>query len=410
MGTRRDACVLAEIVPVVDARRTCLFVALLGAVVALAVPAALGQSASDRKAEVDRKISGLREEIAAARAKEGTLTSEIQGATQRIEALGGDIGALSALIEELEVELSAHRERLDQLQSRIAIQTREIEHLKEQYAIAMRHLEERLIKLYQNEETDSFAILLQVQSLSDVVDQLEYFETIGRQDQALTTELSGLRDEMRVAREETRLTKVEVAKETDALERKTAEQVAAKATLVAQQNALAAARANQQSVLASVRSTRANAQEDLDDLQAESAALAEQIRGSSGGSSGDGSSSSGFIWPVNGVVTSGFGWRWGRMHEGIDIAAPTGTPIRAAAAGTVIYAGYMGGYGNLVIIDHGNGLSTAYAHQSAIYVGGGSVSQGTVIGAVGSTGNSTGPHLHFEVRVNGSAVDPMGYL
>jgi murein DD-endopeptidase MepM/ murein hydrolase activator NlpD len=410
VGTRRDACVLAEIVPVVDARRTCLLVALLGAIVVLAVPSALGQSASDRKAEVDRRISGLREEIAAARAKEGTLTSEIQAATQRIEALGGDIGALSALIEQLEGELAAHRARLDELQSRIAIQTREIEYLKEQYRVAMRYLEERLIELYQNEETDSFGILLQVQSLGELVDQLEYFETIGRQDQAITSELSRLRDEMRVARERTRLIKVEVAEETDVLARKTAEQVAARTELVAQQNALAAARVNRQSVLAGVRSSRGDAQEDLDDLQAESAALAERIRSSSGGSSGDGSSSSGFIWPVNGVLTSGFGWRWGRMHEGIDIAAPTGTPIRAAAAGAVIYAGYMGGYGNIVIIDHGSGLSTAYAHQSAIYVGGGSVSQGTVIGAVGSTGNSTGPHLHFEVRVNGSAVDPMGYL
>jgi murein DD-endopeptidase MepM/ murein hydrolase activator NlpD len=410
VGTRRDACVLAEIVPVLDARRTCLLVALLGAIVALAVPAALGQSAYDQKAEVDRKISGLREEIAAARAQEGTLTSEIQAATQRIEALGGDIGALSALIDELEVELSALRARLDELRGRIAIQTREIEHLKEQYAIAMRHLEERLIELYQNEETDAFGILLQVQSLGDIVDQLEYFETIGRQDQALTTQLARLRDEMRITRERTRLTKVEVQEETDALAQKTAEQVAARAELVAQQEALAAARANRQSVLAGVRSSRADAQESLDDLQAESAALAAQIRESSGGSTGGGSSSSGFIWPVNGVVTSGFGWRWGRMHEGIDIVAPTGTSIRAAAAGTVIYAGYMGGYGNIVIIDHGDGLSTAYAHQSAIYVGSGSVSQGTVIGAVGSTGNSTGPHLHFEVRVNGSAVDPMGYL
>jgi murein DD-endopeptidase MepM/ murein hydrolase activator NlpD len=410
VGTRRDACVLAEIVPVVDARRTCLLVALLGALVVLAVPSALGQSASDRKAEVDRRISGLHDEIAEARAREGTLTSEIQAATQRIEALGGDIGALSALIERLEGELSAHRVRLDQLRSRIEIQTREIDYLRQQYVIAVRHLEERLVELYQSEETDSFGILLQVESLGDLVDQLEYFETIGRQDQAITTELSGLRDEMKVAREQTRLTKVEVAKETDALARKTAEQVAARTDLVAQQNALAEARANRQSVLAGVRSSKAHAQEDLDDLQAESAALAAQIRNSSGGSSGSGSSASGFIWPVNGVVTSGFGWRWGRMHEGIDIAAPTGTPIRAAASGSIIYAGYMGGYGNLVVIDHGNGLSTAYAHQSAIYIGGGSVSQGTVIGAVGSTGNSTGPHLHFEVRVNGSAVDPMGYL
>ena len=103
--------------------------------------------------------------------------------------------------------------------------------------------------------------------------------------------------------------------------------------------------------------------------------------------------------------------RWGRMHEGIDIGCAYGTPNRAAAAGTVIYAGWLGGYGNLVVVDHGNGLSTAYAHASSILVGvGQSVSQGETVSLVGSTGNSSGPHLHFEVRVNGVAVDPLFYL
>ena len=405
----------------VDARRTSFVAALLGAFVILAVPSALGQSPGEKKAYLDRKISGLRAEIEAAKRKEGTLTSEIVAATERIEALGGDIGALSALIAELEVELAAHRSRLARLEARVEEQTEQIDHLVTQFAIAQRRLEERLVELYQNEETDAFEILLQVQSLADIVDQLEYFESIGRQDQAIAEQIQTLRDELRIAREETRLTKAEVGAETRALAQKTAEQVAARAELVAQQNALAAARANRRSVLASVQADRHEAQEDVQAMQAESARLAERIRaaaaaaassgGSDGGSSGDGSSSSGFIWPVNGVLTSGFGLRWGRMHEGIDIGAPTGTPIRAAAAGRIIYAGYnSGGYGNLTMIDHGNGLSTAYAHQSAIYVSGGSVSQGTVIGAVGSTGSSTGPHLHFEVRVNGSPVDPLGYL
>jgi len=103
--------------------------------------------------------------------------------------------------------------------------------------------------------------------------------------------------------------------------------------------------------------------------------------------------------------------RWGRMHEGIDIAATIGTPIHAAASGTVIHAGWLGGYGNLVVVDHGDGLATAYAHASAILVAvGQQVSQGDTLSLVGSTGNSTGPHLHFEVRVNGSAVDPLLYL
>ena len=99
------------------------------------------------------------------------------------------------------------------------------------------------------------------------------------------------------------------------------------------------------------------------------------------------------------------------MHEGIDIAAPIGTPIWAAAAGTVIYAGWLSGYGSLVLVDHGNGLATAYAHASAILVVlGQQVSQGETIALVGSTGHSTGPHLHFEVRINGVAVDPLLYL
>ena len=99
------------------------------------------------------------------------------------------------------------------------------------------------------------------------------------------------------------------------------------------------------------------------------------------------------------------------MHEGIDLGAAYGTPIAAAAAGTVIYAGWLGGYGNLDVIDHGGGLSTAYGHQSRISVSvGEQVAQGQIIGDVGSTGHSTGPHLHFEVRVNGQAVDPLGYL
>ena len=402
----------------VDARRIRLYVALLGGVLALGVPSALGQSVYDKQADVNRKISGLREDIEAAKAKEGVLTSEIQAAGQRIEALSGDIGALSSLIAELEADLAVLRAKLDRLQARFEQQTRDLERLKQQYRIAQAQLEERLVELYQSDETDSFGVILQVQSLGDLLDQLEYFDSIGRQDRAISRELKRLREAMKVAREKTRDTKAQVAKETDALAAKTAEQIAAKQELEVQQSALAAARSQKEGVLANVHEDREHALEDLEELEAASAALAAQIRaaqsssgggGGGGGSSGSGQSSSGFIWPVSGVVTSGFGWRWGRMHEGIDISVGCGTPIRAVASGTVIFSGWMGGYGNLVVIDHGNGLATAYAHQSAIYASGG-VGQGQTIGAVGTTGSSTGCHLHFEVRVNGGAVDPMGYL
>jgi murein DD-endopeptidase MepM/ murein hydrolase activator NlpD len=103
--------------------------------------------------------------------------------------------------------------------------------------------------------------------------------------------------------------------------------------------------------------------------------------------------------------------RWGTLHPGIDLGAPIGTPIHAAGTGTVVWCGWMSGYGNLVMIDHHNGLATAYGHQSRIAVGcNQQVTAGEVIGYVGSTGYSTGPHLHFEVRLNGTPVDPLGYL
>jgi murein DD-endopeptidase MepM/ murein hydrolase activator NlpD len=116
------------------------------------------------------------------------------------------------------------------------------------------------------------------------------------------------------------------------------------------------------------------------------------------------------IWPVNGPITSGFGPRWGSFHEGIDISAPTGTPIRAAMSGNIVIAAYTGGYGNYTCISHGGALSTCYGHQSGFARTSGSISQGSILGYVGSTGHSTGPHLHFEVRVTGQAVDPLGYL
>jgi peptidoglycan DL-endopeptidase CwlO len=123
---------------------------------------------------------------------------------------------------------------------------------------------------------------------------------------------------------------------------------------------------------------------------------------------------SGLIWPVSGPVVSPFGMRWGQMHEGIDIAVPEGTPIRAAASGTVVLQqgeAESGGYGNFTCIDHGGGLSTCYAHQSAFAVSAGqSVSQGDVIGYSGCTGHCFGPHVHFEVRVDGTPTDPLGYL
>ena len=395
-----------------DFRRLPLLALLLVLVVAFGVPSALGQSIWEQQQSLDQKISGLQSDISRSKHKEGVLTTEISSASSQISALQGDISALTAKVAALESDLAAHRARLERLKERYEQQTERYNLLRRDHRIALDRLEARLVELYETADTSELDVILQSNSLSDLIEQIDYFHTIGDADKQLADHLQLLSNQMRVARMITAATKSDVADATAVLARETERQRAARDALVVRQNALAAARSNQRSLLASVRSARQKDEEDLAQMQAASAAIAAKIRAhqSSSGSSGDGTSSSGLVWPVNGPITSGFGWRWGRMHEGIDIGVPCGTPIHAAASGTVIYSGWMDGYGNFVVIDHGNGLATAYGHQSAIYVSGGSVSQGQSIGAVGSTGNSTGCHLHFEVRVNGNPVDPLGYL
>jgi murein DD-endopeptidase MepM/ murein hydrolase activator NlpD len=404
----------AKLKSVRDPRRLPLLVLVLVLAigVAVGVPSALGQSAWEQQQSLDSKIAGLEAEISHAKHKEGVLTTDISASSSQISALQGDISALNAKVAALESDLVVHRARLEQLQAKYQEQTEDYNRLRRDHQIALSRLEARLVQLYETADTSELDVLLQSSSLTDLIEQIDYFNTIGEADKTLSDHLKFLSDRMHLARIETAATKRDVAEATAVLAKKTEEQRAARDALVVRQNVLAAARANQQSLLASVRSQRHADEEDLAQMQAASSAIAAQIRAhqDSSGSSGSGVSASGLIWPVNGPITSGFGPRWGSFHEGIDIGAPCGTPIHAAASGTVIYSGWMDGYGNFVIIDHGNGLATAYGHQSAIYVSGGSVSQGQTIGAVGSTGHSTGCHLHFEVRVNGNPVDPLGYL
>jgi murein DD-endopeptidase MepM/ murein hydrolase activator NlpD len=198
---------------------------------------------------------------------------------------------------------------------------------------------------------------------------------------------------------------------------RTSDARAARDRLAGARDTLARATALKKSALDRSRESREDYLREVEALAAQSAALAAKIQAAQQssndpGSAGSGApSSSGLIWPCDGPLVSPFGMRWGRMHEGIDIGCAYGAPNRASAAGRIIYTGWLGGYGNLVVVDHGNGLSTAYAHASSILVSVGQVvSQGQAVSLVGSTGNSSGPHLHFEVRVNGRAVDPLGYL
>jgi murein DD-endopeptidase MepM/ murein hydrolase activator NlpD len=284
--------------------------------------------------------------------------------------------------------------------------------LRRQYAEAQARLNDRLVSIYESDNPDTLAVVLSSSSFTDLLDQLDYLSQIAAQDNRIAREVQAARDEMHRTRERTKKVRHGVAVETHAIAVRTSEQRAVRDRLVSSEQSLAEARRDKNHRLASVRESKSEYLHEVDGLLAQSAALGAAIRSAqSNGATDSTPSSSGLIWPVSGPVTSGFGFRWGRMHEGIDIGAASGTPIHAAAGGTVIWAGWLGGYGNLVVIDHHNSLATAYGHQSAIATAvGASVSQGQVIGYVGSTGHSTGPHLHFEVRVNGTPVDPLGYL
>jgi murein DD-endopeptidase MepM/ murein hydrolase activator NlpD len=146
------------------------------------------------------------------------------------------------------------------------------------------------------------------------------------------------------------------------------------------------------------------------EIEASSRRVTQVLRSRTRSAPPSGGSSSGLRWPVSCPRTSGFGMRWGRMHEGIDLGCGSGTPVHAAASGTVVVAGWVGGYGNFVVIDHG-GLASAYGHNSRLVVHKGQhVGAGQVVSYSGSTGHSTGPHVHFEVRVDGVPRNPLNYL
>ncbi len=389
---------------------------LLAGLVLLASPVASGQeSASDQKQMVDGRISSLQEKIQAAREREGVLSSEIEVVSEKIDALQNDVDAASSRLNELETVLALHQRKLDRLNALYELQTRKLVFLQHQHKEAVARLSKRLVEIYTSERTSSISVVLDSGNFSDMLDQLEFLNTIGRQDHKIAGEVENAKLQMQETRNSTRRTRRQVAETTAAVAARTAEQRAVRDRLAWSQRELATARRDKRSTLASVQEDKEEAIGHMRDLQAQSAALGAKIRSAQSSfvvpAPTGAASAAGFVWPVHGVLTSGFGWRWGRMHEGVDLAVSTGTPVVAAKAGVVIVAGWMGGYGNLVVVDHGGGVSTAYGHNTSVTVGvGQQVEQGQLIAYSGSTGHSTGPHVHFEVRINGGAVDPMGYL
>jgi murein DD-endopeptidase MepM/ murein hydrolase activator NlpD len=391
---------------------------LLAVLVAVSAAPASGDVAS-RKQAIDARLQAVQAKIAWAKRREQELADQIASVNSEIRGLATQVGDVSQRLSALERDLVLHREKLDRLNELFRVQTQRYHFYRHEYQALLDRLGNRLVDLYESGEPSTLEVLLGSKNFSDLINQAQVLESIGKQDQRIAGQVGTAKERVRAQREHTKRYRSLVAAELRTIAVRTNQVRALRDQLLANENRLAAARAAKRAALRNVKESKAEFLHEVAGLQAASSALAAQIRAAQASSvsysapaHGDTTpSAAGFIWPVNGPVVSGFGMRWGHMHEGIDIAAGYGTPIRAAAAGRVVYSGWMSGYGNLVAIDHGGGVSTAYGHQSSIAVGNGQVvSQGQTIGYVGCTGHCFGPHLHFEVRINGSPVDPLGYL
>ena len=386
--------------------------ALLILLVVLLAPAS-GLPTSDKKADIDRKLQRVEGRAQVARGRQQVLTSEVSAYSTKIRIIEGRLGPLATRRDALNDRAGRLRARLRELTRDLRTQRQLLAGAEDRIVAQRLALGARLRELYRRGETDPLLTLLESGSVIEIVETQTTLQRIARSDQDLIESVSEYATKVRTTRNRIATLRTSVA---------THERDAARAALAAtkaaeglqrQRNELGRARGAKRSLLAAVGAKREDLEEDARGLRSQSLKLANEIIRAQGGpvAAVGAPSSAGFVWPANGPLTSGFGWRWGRMHEGIDVGVGYGTPLAAAAAGTVIVAGWSGGYGNLVVIDHGNGISTAYGHQSRIAVSSGQqVAQGSIIGYVGSTGHSTGPHLHFEVRVNGSPNNPLNYL
>jgi murein DD-endopeptidase MepM/ murein hydrolase activator NlpD len=391
-------------------------VPLAALLVAVAAGPASGDVAS-RKAAVDTRLQRVQAKIAWAQQRERTLATQISSVNDEIRGLTSQVDVVSARLGPLERDLELHKEKLASLNELFRLQTSRYHFYRGEYQAMVDRLGNRLVDLYEQGEPSSLEVLFAAKSFNDLIDQAQVVDSLATQDRAIAGQVGDAKERVHAQREHTKKFRSLVAAELRTIAVRTNQVRALRDELLANENRLASARATKREALRDVKESKSEFLHEAAGLQQASASLAAQIRSAQSSSAsysapGDTTpSAAGFIWPVNGPVTSGFGWRWGRMHEGIDIGAGYGTPIRAAAVGRVVYAGSMSGYGNLVAIDHGGGISTAYGHQSSVAVGVGQVvSQGETVGYVGCTGHCFGPHLHFEVRVNGSPVDPLGYL
>ena len=389
--------------------------ALFGALVlacALFFGAAPG-SAQDLQSKLDAKQAKLGK----VRERKGVLTTTISSFSRRIDSLEQQVASLRTQEAAAQAELDAKEAELRRAIHALAEGRRELRALRRHLRSAIVTLRQRLVAIYESGTPDPLTVVLEAHGYNDLISRSEYLQSIQGEDEAVINRVTDLRDKARRTVRRLRAARQRIAAARDAIAAQEQALASEAAAVESRQSALVGARAQRQDALGQIQSSEQKLEGDISGIQSQ---IQAQLQASESAPLPAGPvgapSSSGLIWPVNGPVVSGFGWRFGggEFHPGIDIAVPTGTPIRAAAAGTVSFTepeSSSGGYGNFTCIDHGGGLATCYAHQESFAVSAGEhVAQGQVIGYSDCTGYCFGPHVHFEVRVNGTPVDPMGYL
>ena len=349
--------------------------------------------------DLEDQLADLQRQAEEQQAKTNEASAKVESVSERLRQIQEELQAAAA-------EYRAVKEQLDDVEDKISDNTELLRKTEADLKVKNKKLQKRVRDIYINGQISYVDVLFGAKDFSDLMTRMDVLKRIIKHDYDLI---------MKVKEEKTTVENTRVE-----LEKDKAQAVVLVADAQAKKAKMEDKESEQQVLLDQAIYDRDTSERMYEEIMAASQEVANMIRRSqmsSAGYSGAPAGAGGMIWPISGSITSEFGWRThpifgtSRFHSGLDIGGDYGMPIYAAASGTVIYAGWISGYGNAVIIDHGGGVTTLYGHNESLTVGEGeSVAQGQVIAMCGSTGNSTGPHCHFEVRENGEPVSPYGYL
>ena len=369
---------------------------------------------------VAQKIQALKDQVDDVSADEAALLDQLDESKTRLDDLNARVADLDHQRVPVEAALQGAQGQLDELGGRQLVAEAQLADTQGRLSDARQRLVDHAVAAYTGESSSArYAdLLLRVRSVRDLSAAMTYVQAALDDDQATVRKFQQLKSQVTDLRDALDRDRGQALQQRDVVASKEQDLSSRRQAQDDLRQQAAAEVAKQNDVLDQLRARKAEFEAQIVALQRQSDALASQLNGRQAGQVLVPSGHGVLAVPIPGApITSGFGPRvhpiYGdvRMHTGIDFGASSGTPIHAAADGVVVSAGPLGGYGNATVIDHGNGLATLYGHQSSIaVVPGQTVKRGQIIGYVGCTGLCTGPHLHFEVRVRGTPVDPMQYL